>query len=201
MVAWNLGKQRVFSSALEEITNSPLVMECSNAGRIARLALTSYVIGDEGMRKRFNQLAKAHKVYDANAAALATHNLSWALFDRAKNDLERNKFYAYPFVNIPEYSQFKDGPDANHNVVRLPDGTFLGFAPEFFTGPRTYDELSQYMYKQLIDPSGVKPGMELQHRDFAQQLSFDQFEKKRRASQEQVGYFVFNPSKGVGAPQ
>jgi hypothetical protein len=198
MVAWNAGKQRLFSSALEEITNSSLVMECSNAGRIARLALTSYVIGDEGMRQGFNQFAKAYPAYDAKAAALVTHSLSWAFFDRVENDLDRGKFYAYGFANIPEYSHFKGSsdPNYNHNVVRLPDGTFLGFDPEFFTGPRTYDELSQFMYQRFIDPSGVKPGMEQEHRDFSQQLSYEEFEKKRRALQDQVGYFAFNPNKG-----
>ncbi len=187
MVAWDFQKQPSFTAALNEIISSKLIMECSNAARIARLALLNSVLEDKGMHDWALSLLKKNSCFDLMS------ELSWKFFEKSANDDTLGKFYAYPFVNLPEYASLKDGPDGNHNIVRLPDGLYVGFAPDFFTEPRTHDDLVGYLFNKFTSTTDIRKGKEAEHARFCTWLTLEKFKQIRAAYQAKVGYFVFNP--------
>lgn len=185
MVMWNFEQQPSISEALDEIIKTNLCMECSNAARIVRLALISSIVGDQGMLQLVKDLQKR-----GLSGFNLMNQLSWQFFERTPGLGEG--IYAFPFVNIPEYPMYKNGADANHNVIRLSDSKFIGFDPEFFTEPRTYDEVTEFLYTQFTDSKNLIPAQERNHKEFIQELTFNKFEESRVNYQNTVGYFVFN---------
>lgn len=189
MVAWDFQKQPSFTVAVDEIISSKLIMECSNAARIARLALLASAVTDKDMHRLALSLQKEHSGSTFNLMTA----LSWKFFEKSANDDTLGKFYAYPFVNLSEYASLKDGPDGNHNIVRLPDGLYVGFAPDFFTEPRTHDDLVGYLFNKFTSTTDIRKGKEAEHARFCTWLTLEKFKQMRAAYQAKVGYFVFNP--------
>lgn len=186
-VVWDFEGQPSFSKALSEIISAKLVMECSNAAKIARLALISSVIKDQGMLKLISTLKIKHSKSEFNLMS----DLTWQFFKQASSD-NKTQFYAYPFVNIPEYTHYKNGPDGNHNIIKLPNNSYIGFAPDFFSAGRTYEELSAYLFNKFNDPSDTKVEKLDEHAIFCQNQDYNLFEEERKEYQSQVGYFFFD---------
>lgn len=123
---WNYEDQPNFSIALKNIMQTEIQTECFNANRIGRLVLTASIIGNE----KFFDLTKdlcnqGYKPFDAMT------KLSWKYFKKTE-DTGTENIYAYPYVNLKKYYEYKDGADGNLNVIRLPDGTYLGFDSKLF---------------------------------------------------------------------
>lgn len=186
-VVWDFETQPSFSQALKEITTAKLIMECSNAARIVRLSLISAVIGDEGMLKLASNLKEQYPTSPFNVMSA----LSWKFFKKVDTDQE-SQFYAYPFVNLPAYTEYQNGPDGNHNIIKTPNNSYIGFSPDFFTQERSYEELSMYLYDRFMDESDTKPQMIEKHGQFCQNLNYTIFEEKRREYQNSIGYFAFD---------
>lgn len=187
-IVWNYVKQPSFSKALEEIINTKLVMECSNAAKITRLAIIWSVIGDSGMLKLVSNLKEKHSSskYDLMSA------LSWEFFKKTENDTDSRQIYAYPFVNLSSYKTYKNGFDANHNVIKIPNNLYLGFAPDFFNTGQTLDALTKYLYDCFKNSSNVKPEATFMHARFCKMLNYDKFKKMRSRHQCEIGFFVFD---------
>jgi hypothetical protein len=187
-VAWNYEKQPKFSVALEELISTKLVMDCSNAARIARLALINCEVGDEGMLKLCSLIKiKNSEITDFNLI----NQMSWSYFKKT-DSLQDGHFYAFPCVNLPDYPQYKDGFDAIHNIIRLPNRMYWGFDPAYFVKPQSHDALVQFLFEKITEPKNIKPGKEKAHSEFCEKLSFEEFVKCRQVYQLQVGHFVFD---------
>jgi hypothetical protein len=189
MVAWDFEKQHSFTEALDEITNSKLIMECSNIARIMRMSLVHSVLGDKAMLDLARRLQKKHKGSLFNVMS----DLSWEFFKKSAACASDGKFYAAPFVNLPEYGQFKDGADGNHNIIRLPNGLYIGFAPDFFTKIRTNDEVVRYLFDTFTSQTNLIKGKETEHAKFCTGLTLKKFRQLREEHQAENGYYVFNP--------
>ena len=188
IAAWDFEKQPSFTKALDEITNGKLVMECSNAARILRMALVHSVLGDEAMLSLARQLNIKHPKSRFNVMS----DLSWIFFEAVK-EIVGGKFYAVPFVNLPEYGQFKDGADGNHNVLKLPNGLYIGFAPDFFAEPKTNAELERYLFERFTDQNDIIEGKKAEHAQFCTGMSLKKFKAMRADYQAKAGYYTFNP--------
>lgn len=186
-IAWDFEKEPSFSKALKEITEAELIMECANAAKVVRLALIATTIGDQGMLKLVSNLKQKHSTSQFNLMS----DLTWQFFKKVERDTD-NHFYAYPFVNLPEYATYKDGSEGNHNIIKLPNNLYIGFSPNFFTTTKTYNELSPYLFDRFKDASDIKPGMIQKHKKFCSNLSYKVFEKKRNAYQSAMGYYAFD---------
>jgi hypothetical protein len=196
MARWNPLKQEKFSLALNEITSSKLIMECSNAARIARLALLGLILGDNALMTKLSQVTEQLKVKGLNTEFNVASQLSWSFYSKVSS-LKEGEFYAIAFTNIPQYNQLKCSFDANHNVIRLANGLFIGFAPDFFTEPRTEKELLTYLYTKFTEKKDLIPGKEKEHEEFCRELSFETFVKQRQAHQLKLGYFAFSLDEAV----
>lgn len=194
MVCWSPEKQPHLREALEEIFNAKdLIMDCSNAARLVRLYMICQMLGEEKTLELTDSVRTQHPESQFNFM----NALSWSFLDRVESVEERG-IYCFPFVNIEKYPEFKPAGNArNHNVVRLLDGTYFGFEPDFFDSPKNYGEVERLLYSCFIDQEGVDKGKEKQHQKYSNilQNNFQNFASMREAYQKKVGFYKFNMEK------
>ncbi|MBM3633260.1 MAG: hypothetical protein FJX03_06115 [Alphaproteobacteria bacterium] len=145
---------------------------------------------------KLSQVTEQLKVKGLNTEFNVVSQLSWSFYSKVSS-LKEGEFYAIAFTNIPQYNQLKCSFDANHNVIRLANGLFIGFAPDFFTEPRTEKELLTYLYSKFTEKKDLIPGKEKEHEEFCRELSFETFVKQRQAHQLKLGYFAFSLDEAV----
>jgi hypothetical protein len=182
---WNQDIQPDLKKAIESLlTKNGILMECLTAARIVRIQIIINLLGTKKTLELVHLLRNRHKSeFDFMNA------LPWAFHSRVK-DCKGEGIHFYSFLNVPEYVFWKpNGPDHNHNVVRLSDGNYLGFAPEFFTEPKTFEELEQYLYDRLVDTQFVPEEAVARHQEYMRSVTFGQFQSLRRLYQSQIGYY------------
>lgn len=187
---WNHVKQPSFKKALNEIIGTHVPTECITVARILRLALVTLVIGEDKLLSLVSNLIAIQE--DKNFPIM--HDLSWHFFPKVEHD-NHDAFYAYPFVNIREYDIYKVGNHKNHNVIKLPDSSYIGFAPTFFYANRTQQKLEQYLFDEFMNDKDIRQGMESQHAAFCKTLTFESFKEARLKYQKSVGYFIFDETR------
>lgn len=186
---WNYEVNPYLSTALEEVVRCGVRAECANAGLIMRLALTVLAVGDS----KLLSLLKGFETPGAGKYDVIS-SLSWSCFTRTNND-DLNECYAYPFVNISEYSKYKSGVFHNINIVKLYEGKYIGFDPGFLSSPRSKEELVKYLFEQFTNDKDLKHGMKKEHAEFCKDLTPARFQCMRASYQEQVGYYIFDQKK------
>ncbi len=191
-LVWDSESEPDLSAALEEIVSAKLVTECANAARIARLSVLSHLLGKEKMDdlidkvKRRLEDSKTYTEYNFMA------ELSWS-FCKKTTDLSGDGMYPYAFVNHPSYRTYKPtGDAANYNVIRLSTGQYFSFNPEFFTEPKSYEELEAHLLTMFTNDEFVDGATKRQHKIYCKRLNPGRFKTERLKHQEKVGYSKFD---------
>lgn len=192
---WEPEIQPSFGKAVISIIDSNTCAECLMASHMVRIKIISDILGDELMEQLVN-------TFQFNKIDLRSFDFIQILSSAFQTPCEENfqGVCFMSFANIEYYPLYKpNGYFQNHNVIKLSDGTFIGFDPEFFTHPRTYDDLERYMYDEFISSKDVKEGMEEKHKSFCKGLEarggFDDFKRLRKSEQEKCPPYRFDVSK------
>lgn len=187
-VLWNGANQSTFIEDLKRLTETKLVIECRAVSMLARLTLIHTAVGNQAFNGLYNKAIK-----DFGSKFNATQQLSFNSFDQklfaeTVNASGKIAFVAYVNV-ISKIMLLKPSSDAmNHNVIKLMDGTYLGFSPTFFQKPRTLDDLARFMYGELTNEKFLEPSRKAIHERMVTQLTFDKYKEERDVCQNQQGY-------------
>lgn len=184
MLTWDSEIQPNLTIALDDLFSTEgLAVECSNAARLVRIRILSSLLGEDAFARHLESIQR-----HSSSPFEVMHNLSWSFVKPLLSEFDEGVL-CYPFVNIPEYVRYKpNGDERCQNIIRLSDGTFLGFYPEYFTEPKTYEELEQHMFESLKSDEDVSPALTQDHREFSEALSFEQFQEMRKAFQANTIY-------------
>lgn len=191
-IVWNRLKEPDLKTAINQLVDSELVMECSNAARIVRLGVLRELLGHDKM----NTLVKDVSTILMKKRQFTLYNfmaaLSWKFYEGVRS-INEGEFYAFPFVNSRLYAELKpNGDESNHNVVCLTNGTYVGFAPGFFEQSKTYEEMEERLYTVLMDDSFLREEDKARHSDRCKKLSFDVFKAQRSSFQKNYPYNRLN---------
>lgn len=194
LVVWNSEKTPHLEDALEEILNAKdLIMDCSNAARLVRLYMICRMLGKEKARA----LAAHYLKQYSNSLFNFMNALSWSFVEKTES-LEEKGIYCFPFVNIEKYPYFKpDGYTRNHNVVRLLDKTYFGFAPGSFDAPKEEEAVEKLLLDSLCDQEGVALERKEEHQNYCGVLQKNSklFKTMRQSYQQKQGYFRLSMEK------
>jgi len=187
-LSWRADKQSNLKDALEELFDKEgLTTECSNAARLVRLYVLCNILTPQKTTALISQTRQRYPDSEFNFM----NQLSWSFIAQTQHT-EDVGIYCFPFVNLEKYPEFKpNGPDRNHNVVRLLDKTYLGFEPNFFSLPKTDEEVEQLLFERFIEPKDVAPSQEETHTKYSGIISKTPalFRKMRADYQAQTGFF------------
>lgn len=194
-LTWQCEKAPLMKTALEDILQASSHLDCLSAYRIAKGKLILDTLGSSKTQDLI-EITKASGKQSDSYNFLST--FSWSFQTECTEDFQG--LYFISFVNVPWYDKYKPtGNAGNHNVVRLSDGTFMGFDPVFFSRPRTYDELEYHMYEEFISSDHIADKLKEEYQAFCRLIDseggFDCFKNLRRPHQQKFRPYRFDLSK------
>jgi hypothetical protein len=194
-LTWQCERAPLMKTALEDILQASSHLDCLSAYRIAKGKLILDTLGSFKTQKRIDVIRTSDE--DTNSANFLS-TFSWSFQTECTEDFQG--VYFMSFVNIPWYDKYKPtGNAGNHNVVRLSDGTFMGFDPVFFSRPRTYDDLERHMYEEFISPDHLANEEIEEYQQFCKVLEenggLEVFKRLRRKYQTQFRPYRFDLEK------
>ena len=190
-LSWKHEKQPDLKVALEELFNiEGLTTECSNAARLVRLYVFCSILTPQKTTALISQARQEYLHSEFNFM----NQLSWSFIHGTKHT-EDEGIYCFPFVNLEKYPTFKpNGADRNHNVVRMLDQTYLGFEPNFFSSPKTEEQVEQLLLERFIESKDVDSSQKEAHLQYSEIIKKtpELFRQMRTKYQGQTGFFKFN---------